>query len=114
MGLLPKLFGSSIKRASRVKPTFKGQVVEAIRISNELAGNARDHAELCATYVPIFASEASFTPQCRLTALECVIEAAVNVEDQPENATTDKLRDFVSHLKNDSMIARYTPYFFIW
>ena len=53
-------------------------------------------------------------PSVRLIALECVIEAAVNVEDQPEYATTDKLCDFVSHLKNDSMIARYTPYFFIW
>ncbi|SRR5258706_5855979 len=38
---------------SRVKYTFKSQVVEAIRISYELAGNATDHAELCATYAPV-------------------------------------------------------------
>jgi len=54
MGLrLPKLFGSSVKRASKVKHMFKGQVVEAIRISYELAGNTKDHADLCATYVPV-------------------------------------------------------------
>ena len=54
MGLrLPKLFGISVKRALRVNHTLKSQVVEAIRISYELAGNATDHAELCATYVPV-------------------------------------------------------------
>ena len=63
MGLrLAKVFGSSIKRASRVKPTFKSQVVEAIRISHELAGDATDYAELSATYVPVLAPKTLFTP----------------------------------------------------
>ena len=107
MGLrLPKFFGPSVKRASRVKPSFKGQVVEAIRISYELAGSATDHAELSATYVPVFAPETLFTPQSRLVALERVIDAAVNVEDQPENAASDKLNEFVSCLKDESMVER--------
>ena len=33
--------------------TFKSQVVEAIRISEERVGNATDHAELYAAYVPV-------------------------------------------------------------
>ena len=61
-----------------------------------------------------FAPETSFTPQPSLVALEGVIDAAVNVENQPENATTDKLNEFVGGLKNDSMIGRYAPHFFIW
>lgn len=112
MGLrLPKLFGSIVKRASRVKHTFKSQVVEAIRISHELAGNATDHADLCATYVPVTCARNHFYPQSSLVALESVIEAAVNAEDEPEKTTTDKLNEFVSCLKNDSMVERYTPHF---
>ena len=42
------------------------------------------------------------------------MEAAVNVEDQPEIATTDKLNEFVSCLKNESMVERYTPHLCIW
>ena len=55
-----------------------------------------------------FASEASFTPQSRLVALESVIEAAVDTEGQPEKTTPEKLSEFVSCLKNDSMKERYT------
>src|SRR5258706_3491604 len=60
-----------------------------------------------------FAPETSLTPQSSLVALESVIEAAVNAEDQPEKTTTDKLNEFVSCLKNDSMVERYTPHFYI-
>lgn len=56
----------------------------------------------------LFASEAPFTPQSRLVALESVIEAAVDTEGQPEKTTPEKLSEFVSCLKNDSMKQRYT------
>ena len=70
------------------------------------------------SYVPCMfqslAPETFFTSHSSLIALESVIDAAVNVEDEPENVTTDKLKEFVSCLRNDSMVERYTPHFCIW
>lgn len=51
MELLRGKLGFSVKQASRVKSTFRCQAVEAIRISYELAGNPKDHAELWTTWV---------------------------------------------------------------
>ncbi len=59
------------------------------------------------------APETPFTPQSSLVALESVIEAAVNAEDQRRRTTTDKLDEFVSCLKDGSMVERYTPHFCI-
>jgi hypothetical protein len=59
----------------------------------------------------LFASETFLTPQSRLVALDSVVEAAVNAEVLPEattTETTDKLRLFVSCLKDNSMKERYS------
>ena len=53
MGSTESLFSGTVKRAPIVKYTFKNQIVEAIRISHELAGRVNDQAGLWRMYVLI-------------------------------------------------------------
>lgn len=101
-----KRLGSSIKRASRVDYKFKSQVVQAIHVSYQLAGKAKDPTELCKTYVRVIRAESFFTLSSSLDALDNVIEAAVNVKNkkQPKETIMDKLNEFLSCLKDEPML----------
>jgi hypothetical protein len=106
-----ELLEPCVRGASRVKYPFNKQVMEAIRISYQLAEEQMDHAKLCTMYVLLICIENRFTLQFSLDVLRGVIEAAAKVKDQETAKTTaENLKKFVCCLKEESMLNRCTSH----
>ena len=97
-------YQAGIKSQAYVQGPSGGGNPNIVRTGRKRDGSCRVMCNVCSSIRAVN----PFDPQSRLVVLEGVIDAAVNVEDQPENATTDKLNEFVSCLKNESMVERYT------